>query len=123
MEGAAYFSMGVLYDNMGQFLKAMDCYKKFLAVCQKLNDEVGQEVRDVVLRCCTVRKNKSHFLQPNYSFCKLHSQVYAQEVVTKWLPIQVKSSKYFHSWTLSAEIDYRKRKNFKDFSTALSSSG
>lgn len=42
MEGAAYFSMGVLYDNMGQFLKAMDCYKKFLAVCQKLNDEVGQ---------------------------------------------------------------------------------
>jgi len=42
MEGAAYFSMGVLYDNMGQYSKALDCYKKFVAVCQKLNDLSGE---------------------------------------------------------------------------------
>jgi len=42
MEGAAYFSMGVLYDNMGQYMKALDCYKKFVAVCQKLNDLSGE---------------------------------------------------------------------------------
>lgn len=42
MEGAAYFSMGVLYDNMSQYTKALDCYKKFVAVCQKLNDLSGE---------------------------------------------------------------------------------
>ena len=42
MEGAAYFSMGVLFDNMEQYSKALDCYKKFVAVCQKLGDVSGE---------------------------------------------------------------------------------
>ena len=42
MEGAAYFSMGVLLDNMEQYSKALDCYKKFVAVCQKLGDVSGE---------------------------------------------------------------------------------
>ena len=42
MDGAAYFSMGVLFDNMEQYSKALDCYKKFVAVCQKLGDVSGE---------------------------------------------------------------------------------
>ena len=42
MEGVAYFGMAVLHDNMGAYGKALDCYKKFVGVCQKLEDRVGE---------------------------------------------------------------------------------
>jgi hypothetical protein len=32
-EGRAYFSMGILNDNIGEWSRAIDCYKKFLTVC------------------------------------------------------------------------------------------
>ena len=42
MEGVAYFGMAVLHDNMAAYGKALDCYKKFVATCQKLDDRVGE---------------------------------------------------------------------------------
>ncbi|CAM9704716.1 unnamed protein product, partial [Ectocarpus sp. 13 AM-2016] len=38
MEGLAYYSAGVTMDSMGQYPKAMENYKKFLAVCKTLKD-------------------------------------------------------------------------------------
>ena len=40
-EGMAYFSMGVLYDNMSNTTSAISCYKKFIGCCQQTNDVVG----------------------------------------------------------------------------------
>ncbi len=40
-EGRAYYSSGVLYDNLGQYQKAITCYQKFRAVCQKIGDTHG----------------------------------------------------------------------------------
>jgi hypothetical protein len=38
MEALAYYCMGVVLDNMGQYSKACEAYSKYQAVCQKLND-------------------------------------------------------------------------------------
>ncbi|CAM9906495.1 unnamed protein product [Pylaiella littoralis] len=38
MEGLAYYSAGVTMDSMGQYPKALENYKKFLAVCKELKD-------------------------------------------------------------------------------------
>ncbi|CAB1120670.1 unnamed protein product [Ectocarpus sp. CCAP 1310/34] len=38
MEGLAYYSAGVTMDSMGQYPKAIENYKKFLAVCKTLKD-------------------------------------------------------------------------------------
>ncbi|CAM9435694.1 unnamed protein product, partial [Ectocarpus sp. 8 AP-2014] len=38
MEGLAYYSAGVTMDSMGQYPKALENYKKFLAVCKALKD-------------------------------------------------------------------------------------
>jgi len=40
-EGRAYYSCGVLYDNLGEYHKAIKCYEKFLAVCQNIGDIHG----------------------------------------------------------------------------------
>jgi hypothetical protein len=40
-EGRAYYSMGVLYDNMKKYRKAVECYLKFLQVCKSINDSHG----------------------------------------------------------------------------------
>ena len=40
-EGRAYYSMGVLYDNMQEYNQAVKYYKKFLALCQTINDANG----------------------------------------------------------------------------------
>ena len=40
-EGRAYYSSGVLHDNLGQYQKAIKCYKKFLSVCQRIGDTHG----------------------------------------------------------------------------------
>lgn len=34
--------MGVLYDNMKKYRKAVDCYQKFLQVCKSINDSHGE---------------------------------------------------------------------------------
>ena len=41
-EGRAYFSMGILYDNLGEWKKAVDCYKRFLNVCKAIGDVHGE---------------------------------------------------------------------------------
>ena len=34
--------MGILNDNLGEWSKAIECYKKFLAVCQTIGDIHGE---------------------------------------------------------------------------------
>ncbi len=41
-EGRAYFSMGVLYDNMQNYKQAVACYERFLAVCKNIGDAHGE---------------------------------------------------------------------------------
>eukprot|EP00826_Nyctotherus_ovalis_P066570 TRINITY_DN9851_c0_g6_i1.p1 TRINITY_DN9851_c0_g6~~TRINITY_DN9851_c0_g6_i1.p1 ORF type:complete len:273 (-),score=78.49 TRINITY_DN9851_c0_g6_i1:139-957(-) len=40
-EGRACYSCGVLHDNLGQHLKAIHWYEKFLAICQQIGDSHG----------------------------------------------------------------------------------
>eukprot|EP00742_Colponemidia_sp_Colp-10_P002649 GILJ01002832.1.p1 GENE.GILJ01002832.1~~GILJ01002832.1.p1 ORF type:complete len:447 (+),score=31.05 GILJ01002832.1:50-1390(+) len=40
-EGRAYYSMGVLYDNLGMFKHAVTCYERFLHICEKMEDFNG----------------------------------------------------------------------------------
>ncbi|KAM3147260.1 hypothetical protein pb186bvf_000511 [Paramecium bursaria] len=41
-EGRAYYSIGVLYDNLGKWQKAIEYYEKFLQICQTLQDSHAQ---------------------------------------------------------------------------------
>ena len=41
-EGRAYYSTGVLYDNLGKFKLAVESYKKFLQVCKAIGDVHGE---------------------------------------------------------------------------------
>lgn len=41
-EGRAYYSTGVLYDNLGKFKVAIAHYKKFLQVCKAIGDVHGE---------------------------------------------------------------------------------
>lgn len=41
-EGRAYYSTGVLYDNLGKYKQAIEQYKKFLQVCKAIGDVHGE---------------------------------------------------------------------------------
>lgn len=41
-EGRAYYSIGVLYDNIKKYKKAIEYYQKFLQVCKSINDSHGE---------------------------------------------------------------------------------
>lgn len=41
-EGRAYYSTGVLYDNLGKYKQAVAEYKKFLQVCRAIGDVHGE---------------------------------------------------------------------------------
>lgn len=41
-EGRAYYSTGVLYDNLGKFKDAIGQYQKFLQVCRAIGDVHGE---------------------------------------------------------------------------------
>jgi tetratricopeptide (TPR) repeat protein len=43
MEAAAYYSMGVLLDNMEEYDKAIEQYKKFIHVCKNKTKDAGLE--------------------------------------------------------------------------------
>jgi len=42
LEGLAYYKMGVLLDNMRDYRSAIKQYKKFLSICVRTNDVVGE---------------------------------------------------------------------------------
>jgi len=42
LEGLAYYKMGVLMDNMRDYKNAIKPYKKFLSICVRTNDLVGE---------------------------------------------------------------------------------
>ncbi len=41
-EGRAYYSTGVLYDNLGKYRQAIEQYKRFLQVCKAIGDVHGE---------------------------------------------------------------------------------
>lgn len=41
-EGRAYYSTGVLYDNLGKYKLAVEQYQKFLQVCKAIGDVHGE---------------------------------------------------------------------------------
>lgn len=41
-QGRAYYSMGVLFDNLGLHMKAIKAYEKFLNVCKTIKDLNGE---------------------------------------------------------------------------------
>jgi len=42
LEGLAYYKMGVLLDNLREYRSAIKQYKKFLSICVRTNDVVGE---------------------------------------------------------------------------------
>ncbi|CAK9189940.1 unnamed protein product [Sphagnum troendelagicum] len=50
-EAKALISMGVLYDNAQEFLKALDCYQNYLELCIKLGDAEGEAVAYNYIAC------------------------------------------------------------------------
>ncbi|KAH9574389.1 hypothetical protein CY35_01G054300 [Sphagnum magellanicum] len=50
-EAKALISMGVLYDNAQEFLKALDCYRNYLELCIKLGDAEGEAVAYNYIAC------------------------------------------------------------------------
>jgi tetratricopeptide (TPR) repeat protein len=43
-EGRAYYSEGVLSDNLGKYKQAIFMYKKFLEVCKAIGDVHGKSL-------------------------------------------------------------------------------
>lgn len=41
-EGRAYFSMGILHDNLGKWDQAIEAYRRFLQVCKQIGDLHGE---------------------------------------------------------------------------------
>lgn len=41
-EGRSYYSIGVLYDNIQKYQKAVESYEKFLQVCKSIGDSHGE---------------------------------------------------------------------------------
>lgn len=41
-EGRAYYSEGVLCDNLGKYMTAINFYKKFLDICKSIGDNHGE---------------------------------------------------------------------------------
>jgi tetratricopeptide (TPR) repeat protein len=41
-EGRSYYSIGVLYDNIQKYHKAVEYYEKFLQVCKSIGDSHGE---------------------------------------------------------------------------------
>lgn len=41
-EGRAYYSIGVLYDNIKKYKKGIEFYQKFLQVCKSISDSHGE---------------------------------------------------------------------------------
>jgi tetratricopeptide (TPR) repeat protein len=62
-EGRAYYSTGVLYDNLGKFRQAVDQYKKFLQVCKAIGDVHGEAL---AYNCIGVDYMKMGETDPKY---------------------------------------------------------
>jgi tetratricopeptide (TPR) repeat protein len=62
-EGRAYYSTGVLYDNLGKYRQAVDQYKKFLQVCKAIGDVHGEAL---AYNCIGVDYMKMGESDPNY---------------------------------------------------------
>ena len=41
VEATAYLSLGVIHDNQGDYLKAIENYKLYLQICEEVNDSAG----------------------------------------------------------------------------------
>lgn len=62
-EGRAYYSTGVLYDNLGKFKTAITHYKKFLQVCKAIGDVHGEAL---AYNCIGVNYQKLAESNPKY---------------------------------------------------------
>lgn len=61
-EGRAYYSMGVLYDNLENFQKAIISYQQFLTVCKTIGDNHGEAL---AYNCIGVDYHKLAEAQPD----------------------------------------------------------
>lgn len=61
-EGRAYYSTGVLYDNLGKFRDAIAKYQKFLQVCRAIGDVHGEAL---AYNCIGVDFMKLGEIDPN----------------------------------------------------------
>lgn len=44
LEGQAHYHMGVLHDNAGEYIRAIECYKKYLLSCRRCGDADGEAI-------------------------------------------------------------------------------
>jgi len=62
-EGRAYYSTGVLFDNLGKYKQAVESYKKFLQVCKAIGDVHGEAL---AYNCIGVDYMKLGETEPNF---------------------------------------------------------
>ena len=62
-EGRAYYSTGVLHDNLGKFKEAIASYQKFLQVCRAIGDVHGEAL---AYNCIGVDYMKLGETDPNF---------------------------------------------------------
>ena len=76
-EGRAYYSTGVLYDNLGKYKLAVDQYKKFLQVCKAIGDVHGEALayNCIGVDYMKMGENDSQFYRDAIDYHTRHKEV------------------------------------------------
>lgn len=79
-EGRAYYSTGVLYDNMNNYPKAIEAYEKFLSVCQSIGDSHGEALAYNCIgvdyhHMAEVDPDKSNLWQESINYHTKHKEI------------------------------------------------
>ena len=84
-EGRAYYSSGVLYDNLGQYQEAIKWYEKFLAVCQKIGDAhgIGLSYNCIGVSYQMLGEKDPKFYKASIDYHKMHFE--SEDVAAKFI--------------------------------------
>lgn len=74
VEGQAYASLGVVFDNEGHYLLAIDYYQKYLSVSEELNDNMG-----IAAACNCIGVDYMTLANPNCESSMTLSQLFAEQ--------------------------------------------
>lgn len=74
VEGQAYASLGVVFDNESQYLTAIDYYQKYLVVSEELNDNMG-----IAAACNCIGVDYMTLANPNCESSMTLSQLFSEQ--------------------------------------------
>lgn len=92
VEGQAYASLGVVFDNEEQYLVSIDYFQKYLSVCEELNDNMG-----IAAACNCIGVDYMTLANPNCESSMTLSHLFAEQA-------NLETLEYIHK-----AIDYHTR--------------